>query len=78
MDLDQYEQLYQDVKERSTAYKIKNDNLFVKHDDPKRVIKRPEHEEIIRAIHDQAHSGKRRTLSEIKELGHDESCCRIR
>ena len=71
MNPEQYDQLYQEVKDqkkRSTAYKIRNNYLFVKHNDWKRVIKKPDQEEIIRMIHDQAHSGKRRTLSEIKEL----------
>src|SRR5438132_5209571 len=69
MDPEQYEQLKRDIHtKRKTVYQIRNDNLFIKHDKWKRVIKNPDHEEIIRAIHDQAHSGKKRTLAKIKEL----------
>jgi len=73
MDPEQYEQLKRDIHtKRKTVYQIRNNNLFIKHDKWKQVIiiKHPDHEEIIRAIHDQAHSGKR-TLAKIKELcGH--------
>ena len=69
MDPEQYEQLKRDIHtKRKTVYQIRNNNLFIKHDKWKQVIKHPDHEEIIRAIHDQAHSGKRRTLAKIKEL----------
>jgi len=69
MDPAKYEQLIKDIStKRKTAYKLTNGNLFIKHDNWKRIIKHPDHEDIIRAIHDQAHSGKRRTLAKIKEL----------
>jgi hypothetical protein len=69
MDSAQYEQIENDLATKeSKAYKIINNKLFVKHGRWKRVIKQPDHKEIIRAIHDLAHSGKRRTLDKIKEL----------
>jgi len=69
MDPERYEQLKQEIiANGSTTYKIIKDNLFVKHGRWKRVIKHPDHQEIIRYTHDLAHSGKRRTLDKIKEL----------
>ena len=69
MDPELYEQKKQAaINDETTAYKVINDNLFVKHGRWKRVIKHPDQKEIIGAIHNQAHSGKRRTLAKIKEL----------
>ena len=69
MDPEQYEQTKQKVMTKeSTAYKIINNKLYVKHGIWKTVIKQPDHKAIISAIHDIAHSGKRRTYGKIKEL----------
>ena len=69
MDPERYEQLKQEASTgRSTKYKLTRSNLFIKHDGWKKVIKSPDHKKIIRAVHDQAHKGKRRTLDTIKEL----------
>jgi len=69
MDPERYKQLKEEIIAKgSNTYKIIQDNLFVKHGIWKRVIKHPDQEEIIRYVHDLAHSGKRRTLDKIKEL----------
>ena len=70
MDPERYKQLKEEIIAKgSNTYKIIQDNLFVKHGIWKRVIKHPDQEEIIRYVHDLAHSGKRRTLDKIKEIG---------
>lgn len=69
MDPKCYEQLKQEViAEGSNSYKIIKENLYVKHGIWKRVIKHPDQEEIIRYVHDLAHSGERRTYDKIKAL----------
>ena len=69
MDPERYETLKQEViAEGSNTYKIIKENLYVKHGIWKRVIKNPDQKEIIRYVHDLAHSGERRTLDKIKAL----------
>src|SRR5689334_8482947 len=69
MDPEEYEKLKRNIgSKRSMAYKLTNNNLFIKHDKWKRVIKQPEHKKIIAEVHNLAHSGKRRTMAKIKEL----------
>jgi len=67
MDPTDYEQLQQDAR-NSTEYKITRKSILKRTNDGwRRIIQSPDHEEIIRALHDQGHLGVKSVMSKLKQ-----------